>query len=175
MKTISFIPIFACAALMIGTSYAVPSNPTYEQSSAESPSRVVDDGKHAQHEEASDEQPSHRHPSGNKHLRSSATATAGKHAEQVPKQEAFRNSSTMNVRPAALGESGRAAREGLVHNEILNNSALPTRPPSVVPRTGRSANDLRHRGPNPAVIDGAMNSNVRNTGSINGTRMNRRP
>lgn len=172
MKTISFIPIFACAALMTGTSYAVPSNPMYEQSSAESSSRTADDGKHAQPEEASDGRPSHGHASGNKHSRSSATATAGK---STPKREGYLNNSAMNVRPAALGESGRAAKGRLVQDEILNNSALPTRPPSVVPRRGTSANDLRHRGPNPAVIDGAMNSNVRNTGSINGTRMNRRP
>jgi hypothetical protein len=38
-----------------------------------------------------------------------------------------------------------------------------------------SLGDVRHRSPNPAVVAGSVGAHGRNTGTIDGTRMNRRP
>ena len=84
----------------------------------------------------------------------------------------------MNLHQPGSDKSGAAAKGGLIQNETANN-ALPVRPPSAVrprQRVSPSLNNVRHRGPNPAVIGGsAGNSNSRNTGAINGTRMHRKP
>jgi hypothetical protein len=80
----------------------------------------------------------------------------------------------MNLHQPGSNKSGGAAKAGLIRNETVN-MALPVRTPSVVRPTVRSFNNVRHRGPNPAVVAGSVNSDSRNTGAINGTRMNRKP
>ena len=80
----------------------------------------------------------------------------------------------MNLHQPGSDKSGGAAKGGLIQNETVHN-ALPVRPSSVVRPTAPSLNNVRHRGPNPAVIGGSANSDRRNTGAINGTRMNRKP
>ncbi len=69
---------------------------------------------------------------------------------------------------------GGVAKTGFIRNETINN-ALAVRTPSVVRPTVLSPNNVRHRGPNPAVVGGSPNLHSSNTGSINGTRMNRKP
>jgi hypothetical protein len=80
----------------------------------------------------------------------------------------------MNLHHPGSDKFGRAAKGGLIQNETVNK-ALAVRTPSVVRPTVPSFNNVRHRGPNPAVIGGSTNSNRRNNGTINGTHMNRRP
>jgi hypothetical protein len=70
--------------------------------------------------------------------------------------------------------SGAASKSGLVQNETVSN-ALAVRTPSVVRPTAPSFNNVRHRGPNPAVVGGSPPSHSSNTGTINGARMNRKP
>ena len=72
------------------------------------------------------------------------------------------------------GQSGAAAKNGSLRNETVNN-ALAVRGPSVVRPTTPSFGNVRHRGPNPAVVNGAPRAHGRNTAAINGTRMTRRP
>jgi hypothetical protein len=79
------------------------------------------------------------------------------------------------------GNSG-AAKGGLIQNEKASN-AMPVRPRGTVRPTAAtlnpSFNNVRHRGPNSAVVGGSAggsaNLNSSNTGAINGTRMHRKP
>jgi hypothetical protein len=80
----------------------------------------------------------------------------------------------MNLHQPGADKSGGALKGGLIHNEIVNN-ALPVRTQSVVRPAVLSLNNVRHRGPNPAVVGGSVSSDSRNIGAINGTRMNRKP
>ncbi|MGA7447595.1 MAG: hypothetical protein WBQ43_21375 [Terriglobales bacterium] len=60
---------------------------------------------------------------------------------------------------------------------------MPVRPPGTVRPTAAtlnpSLNNVRHRGPNPAVVGGlaggSANLHSSNTGAINGTHMHRKP
>lgn len=165
MKTAQLILAFACAIWIAEPSHAVQ-DPTRAQSSADNP-------KARPKQESSDEEPVHRRVPANKQLRGSRMAAPGTRFQQIPKRDATPGSGAANARSAALGEPGRAAREGFVQNEILNRSALPTRPLRVAPGGSVTANNPRHRSPNPAVVDGSMNA--RNTGAINGTHMVRKP
>jgi hypothetical protein len=79
----------------------------------------------------------------------------------------------MNVYQPGLDKSGGAAKNGFVRNETVNN-ALGVRTPSDVRPAVPLLNNVRHRGPNPAVIGGSLNSHGTNTRTINGTRMNHR-
>ena len=79
----------------------------------------------------------------------------------------------MNLHQPDSNKSSGAAKSGFIRNETVNN-ALGVRPPNVVRPTAPSFNNVRHRGPNPAVVGGSLNSRGSNTGTINGTRMNHR-
>jgi hypothetical protein len=79
----------------------------------------------------------------------------------------------MNVYRPGSDKSGGAAKSGFIRKETVNN-ALAVRAPNVVRPTGPLLDNVRHRGPNPAVVGGSLNSHGTNTGTINGTRMNHR-
>ena len=190
MKTTCLVfMLISCAALMRATSNTAPDNPASQQSSSESATNTgralpresghaaaADDGNQPMDGKASDEPRDQGHSSENNRPRPRIGAEKANQPNQpLNSRERSRYGNEMNVDGPALRQSGSAAKEGLVRDEALDNSALPTRPPSVVPRRGQSPNNVSHRGPNPAVMDGLANSNTRNTGAINGTRMNRRP
>jgi hypothetical protein len=80
----------------------------------------------------------------------------------------------MNLHQPGLDKPGGAAKSGFIRNETVNN-ALAVRTPSVIRPTVPSLDNVRHRGLNPAVVGGSPNSHRRNTGAIDGTRMNRKP
>ena len=80
----------------------------------------------------------------------------------------------MNIHQQGTNKSVGVAKGGLIPNQTVYN-ALPVGTPSAVRPTVPSLNNVHHRGPNSAVIGGSVNSDRRNTGAINGTRMNRRP
>jgi hypothetical protein len=79
----------------------------------------------------------------------------------------------MNLHQPGSDKSSGAAIGGLISGKGVNNRAL-VRPPSVVRPAVPLLNNVRHRGPNPAVVGGSLNSHGTNTGTINGTRMNHR-
>jgi hypothetical protein len=135
----------SCAALMQGTSYAA------------SPQRSSDK--------------SHPH--------SRVGLTAAIRPKQPPtsrKLPLLRNAASF--RQPALDRSGGGAKGGLVQNEAVN-SAQHVRSTSAVRPAAASLNpsliNVRHRGPNPAVVGGSAKLNSSNTGAINGTRMHRKP
>ena len=79
----------------------------------------------------------------------------------------------MNVHQRGSAKSTGGAKSGFIRNEAVNN-ALAVRPPNVVRPTAPSFITVRHRNPNPAVVSGSLTSHGANTGTIDGTRMNRK-
>jgi hypothetical protein len=177
----------SCAALMNGTGYAAPSSPASQQTSPQSAVKAggddprdgehatpADDGKH-HYGKPSDAQRDHRHASDNGHPRSLASLTKANRPKQLlNSRKAAIPGRAMNLHQPDSAKSGGAAKDGLSQNETVNN-ARPVRSPSVVRPSVPSLNNVRHRGANPAVVDGSASTDSRNTGAINGTRMNRRP
>ena len=119
-----------------------------------------------------------QHASDKNHLHSRAGLIAANRSNQLPtsrKRPLPRN--TASPRQPALARSGVAAKGGLIQN-VTTNNGLPVRRTSVPPSVASLnplPNNVRHRGPNPAVVSGSANSGNSNTGAINGTGMHCRP
>jgi hypothetical protein len=190
------------AALMHGRGYAVPSSPASRQTAPESSANTAsehprdparrdaapaDDGRHQPGGKA-DEQPDLRR-AYHKNQRPSGVSLTGLTKANRPNQ--LSNSRQRSLPGNALHQPGSdkpgsVAKGGLIQTETAQN-ALPVRTSSVVRPTVASFNNARpggrswlwsagrHRGPNPAVVGGSANSDSRNTGAMNGTRMNRKP
>ena len=171
---LSLIVTMSWAALMPGTGYAAPSQQTSAESSATDsplagtiPPRNKDLPRHA---------------SDKNHPRSRASLTAANRPKQLPNsRKRSIPGNAMNLHQPGSDKSGGAAKGGLIQNETVSN-ALPVRPPSIVRlrhNAQPSLNNVRHRGPNPAVVGGSAggsaNLDSSNTGAINGTRMHRKP
>jgi hypothetical protein len=157
------------AALMSGTSYAAPSQQTSAESSATTP--VAGN--------PSQEQRCPCHASDKNHPRSRASLTAANHPKQLPNgRKRSIPGNAANLHQPGSGKSDAAAKGRLIQNETTSNAML-VRPPGTVRPTAASLNpslnNVRHRGPNAAVVGGSANFNSSNTGAINGTRMHRKP
>jgi hypothetical protein len=119
-----------------------------------------------------------RHSSDKNQPHNRVGLIAANRSKQLPtsrKHPLPRNAASL--RQPALARSGGAAKGRSIQNETTNR-AVPVRRTSV--RSGvASLNPLpgivRHRGANPAVVNGSANSRNSNTGAINGTGMHRRP
>jgi hypothetical protein len=170
---LSLIAPMSCTALMPGTGYAVASQQASAASSATTP--VAGN--------PSKEQRFPRHASDKNHPRSRASLTAANHPKQLPNsRKRSIPGNAANLHQHDSGKSGAAAKGGLIRNETASN-AIHVRPPGTVRPTAAtlnlSPNNVRHRGPNSAVVGGSAggstNLNSSNTGAINGTRMHRKP
>jgi hypothetical protein len=123
-----------------------------------------------------------QHASDKNQPHSRAGLIAVNRSKQLPtsrKRPLPRNAASL--RQPALARSGGAAKGRLIRNETTDRP-LPGRPTSVRPTVASlnsSLNPLpdnvRRRGPSPAVVSGSANSRNSNTGGINGTGMHRRP
>jgi hypothetical protein len=132
------------------------------------------DGKHPTEGKTSHEQRGHGRLSDTNHPPSRASLTKVNRSQQLPSnRQASLPGNAMNLHQAGSDKSSGPAKSGFIRNETVNN-ALAVRAPSVVRPTVPLLNNVRHRGPNPAVMDGSLNSHGTNTGTINGTRMNHR-
>ena len=170
---LSLIVPMSCTALMLGTGYAAPPQQTSAESSATTPVAGS----------PSKEQRSSLHASVKNHPRSRASLTAANHPKQLPngRKRSIRGNAA-NLHQPGSGNSSAAAKGGLIQNETASN-AMPVRPPGTGRATAAtlnlSINNVRHRGPNSAVVGGSAggsaNLHSSNTGAINGTRMHRRP
>ena len=185
MKAISLLFLaMSFAALMQGTSYAAPSQQTSAESSAKRASDHQHDAEHAappdhgkrrKEGNPSEEQRGPHYVSGKNHPRSRASLSAANRPKQLPgSRKRSIPGNAINLHRSASDKSGGAATGGLIRNETVKK-ALPVRPPSVVKAAVPPLNNVRHRGPNPAVVGGSANSDSRNTGTLNGTRMSRKP
>ena len=175
------------ATLTHGTGYAIPSGPASQQTSPATSTNTVnahpqdaehaapvDGGKRQKDGNPSAERRDHRHVSDENHPRSPATIRKDRPKQLPNSREHFPSGNAMNLHQPGSDKSSGAAKGGLIQNATVNK-ALPVRPPSVVRPTAPLLNNARHRGVNPAVIGGPANSDGRNTGAINGTRVHRRP
>jgi len=170
---LSLIVTMSWAALMPGTSYAASSQQTSAESSATA--TVA--------RNPSKEQISARHASDKNHPRRRASLTVANHPKQLPSGRTRSiPGNAANLHQPGSGKSGAAAKGGLIQNQTASN-AIRVRPPGTVRSTATtlnpSLNNVRHRGPNSAVVGGSAggsaNLNSSNTGAINGTRMHRKP
>ncbi len=170
---LSLVVTMSWAALMPGTSYAASSHQTSDESSATAPLA----------RNSSKEQRYPRHASDKNHPRSRASLTAANRRKQLPiSRRRSIPGNAANLHQPGSGNSGAAAKGGLIQNETASK-AMPVRPPGTVRPTAAtlnpSLNNVRHRGPNPAVVGGlaggSANLHSSNTGAINGTHMHRKP
>ena len=188
MKTACLLLLTIGPGLTHGIAYAAASSPVSQQASPESaatteshhPGDTLHGSPPASAKDQKDGKPSdeegHAHHISEKNLgRSRASFTKANRSTQFPNnRERSPSGNAMNFRQQAFAKSGGAAKGGLIQNETVNN-ALPVRTSRVVRPTVPSLNNVRHRGPNPALVGGSANLHSRNTGAINGTGMNRKP
>ncbi len=187
MKIAWLTVVFTGVVLMHGTGYAELSRPASQEQSPESSANTVsdhprdaehappaDDGRHQTGGKASAEQRDLRGASEKNHPPRRASLTKANRPKQLPhSRQRSLPGNAINLHQPGSDKSGGAAKGGFIQNETVHN-ALPVRTSSVVRPTVPSLNNVRHRGPNPAVVGGLANSDRRNTGVINGTRMNRK-
>lgn len=168
--------LIAFASLTLGTSYAAPSNQdrASQQSSSQTSENTLGDhprdAKHAAPDDGgnpSDERRDHRHISDRIQQRSPATIKDRPKLPNIREHSPSRHA--MNLHQPGSDKSSGAARGGFIQHETVN-SVVPPRSPSVVRPSVPLLNNMRHRGPNPAVVGGSANAG-RNAGAINGTRV----
>jgi hypothetical protein len=165
MKTACFaFLMISCAASMHGTGYAASSDPPFQQAPGGSPA-TAGGGKHQ-----ADGRPSgpkrERRQVLDKSAGSRVSLTKTNSSKRLPGNAA-------NPQPAA-NRAGAAAAKALIPEEAVRRN-VPARPPSSVPPSTSSLNAVRHRGPNPAVVGGSMNSKPGNNGALSGTLVHRQP
>jgi hypothetical protein len=71
-------------------------------------------------------------------------------------------------------QSATVAKSGSIQNKPVTGVSAVRRP-SMFPSASPALDNLRRRGPNPAVISGLGTSKLSETGAINGSRMSRKP
>ena len=179
MKTTGLLLLMMVwAAWTQGTGFAVPSssaNPASGHPGDTERTASPRDGRYQTRGKASDEQRKHGPASGPNHSLSRANLTKANHPKPIPNRSQHSlPGNAMNFHQPSLGKPSGAAKGGLIPNETVHN-ALPVRSSSIVRPAAQSLNNVRHRGPNPAVVGGAPEHHSSNTGAINGTRMNRKP
>ncbi len=76
--------------------------------------------------------------------------------------------------PSRLSQSVVVEKRGSIQNKSVTSVSAVQRQ-SMFPSSSPSLDNLRHRGPNPAVLGGLGTSKPGGTGAINGSRMSRKP
>jgi hypothetical protein len=173
----------SCATLTLGTNFAAPAQKTSSESSTNTVIAHPQDTEHAppagsgnRHKvgKISDGQKDTHNASARNLPRSPAT-TIKVRPKQLPNNRKHSPSKyPTNPHQPGLDKSDALAETGLVHQETFK-SGQAVRPASVARFPVSLRNDVRHRGANPAVIGGPVNSAGRNTGAISGTSVHRRP
>jgi hypothetical protein len=154
-----------CTALVPVASYAASS----QQAS----------GEKQQKERTPDEERTVGGASNRTHSLSRARITAARPPKQLANgQKHSIPGKAANLHASPSDKAGGLATGGLIQNDGVNN-AQRVRPTTLtrpnVASLNPLPNNMRHRGPNPAVVGGSANSNRINAGAINGTNMHRRP
>ena len=172
-----------CAALMCGTDYAAPSAVASQQQSSQSASKTAsndqqngeqaapaDGGKDQRDGRPLDEHGESHHVSDKNHASTPARLVRTNRLGQLA------NNRHRSASPDAPHfRQPDSDISGSIQNEITNN-ALHVRPRNGVVRPiVPSLNNARHLGSNPAAINGSAHLDRKNTATIDGTRMNRKP
>jgi hypothetical protein len=123
---------------------------------------------------APDDQQNHRNISGNKFPTSNSSLSKSNRPSGLPnRHQRSAAEDSKNFHRPGSGKSGGAAKNGFTRNETVNH-ASSNRAPSAAQRSVPSLGNVRHRGPNPAIISRAGSSSTRNTAALDGTHMNRK-
>lgn len=89
--------------------------------------------------------------------------------------EARPTTATPRLQPQSrLSQSAVVEKRGLIQNKSVTSVSAVQRQ-SMFPFSSPSLDNLRHRGPSPAVIGGVGTSKPGGAGAINGSRMSRKP
>jgi hypothetical protein len=139
----------ACATLLPATGYAAPS----QQTAAARAAKTTDDHR----------QDARRRPASDWYRpRGRPNPTAARRPKALP------NRGNRAVSGHAIARRHRPGPDGF-------RGASAAGLPGIGRPAAASLGDVRHRSPNPAVVGGSVGAHGRNTGTIDGTRMNRRP
>jgi hypothetical protein len=164
-----------CVPLILGASDSAASNPAPQQTSRQSSAntaseRSAGEGHTAPAGEAkSGKQRVSRHASGPGNAHSGTNVANANHPKKFPNsQERLTAENPHNLTQSGQSRSAAGVKNGLGKDKTVS-------PPSMFPSSTASLDNVRHRGPNSAVVGGAANSKIGNTALLNGTRMNRRP
>lgn len=166
------------AAWTQGAGFALPSSSENAASSHPADTERTAsprDGSHQTRGNVSDDQRNHGPASGPNHSLSRANLTKASHPMLLPSRgQHSLPGNAMNFRQPSSDRPSVAATGGLIPNETLSKASR-VRMSSVVRPAVPSFNNVRHRGPNPAVVGGSPKIGNSNAGAINGTRTNRKP
>jgi hypothetical protein len=184
MKTAGLVlAMIGCAVLTHGTGNAVPFDPAAQKSSSTRSADTASDRSRAEQATQADgrkqkvdgafsnERQVKRPSSAKNRSSSQERAPKANRPEQLPnRRERSAPGKALAVRASDEDKPGATAKGG-----PTGSHALPVRSPSVTRTAAPPLDNARHRGPNSAVVGGPAISTARNTGAINGTRMNRKP
>ena len=159
--------------VMCGTgSLALPAPPTQQTSSASSSHEAGDHPHEAEQTAATEGMRAKKHADEQQHNRTSSRNLGHSPADptRVNRPRPLLNNrerlaNTTDVHRQVQGNSG-----GVVEGAFMQGKGSKR---SVPAPTGGPPS-MRHRGPNPPIVAGSGNSTSWNTGSINGTRIDRR-
>jgi hypothetical protein len=186
IKYVLFLVI--SSAPMVGRSYAATSNPMPQNAS---PVRSANNSskplRKAQHATVRGRKPSQMRSEKRQNYRSSNASHVATHGSMatVNRSQEFSSSEGHSARSTGdLAKSGQVESSALAKTSALTkkgpmqrkpmNSALAIGSP-VAPSSSPSLGNMRHRGPNPAVIGGSGMPQLSNNTGLNGSRMSRRP
>jgi len=92
---------------------------------------------------------------------------------QVPLGQQGAGEKGLHTRPQrTANKSGSTARQGPSQSRSVSSSAV--RSPRLFPSSSSSLDNVRHRGPNPAVVGGLTNAKATTIGGIDGSRISRK-
>ena len=171
-------------ALLPGTGLVAPQDTAPQQTSPAGATKsgsghwhdaLADQGKDRMRGRPSDRRLNRRHLSEeNRPSGLASTAQTSRPGEIPFNRQHSMAGYPINSLPAGPNRSEVAAKRVLIHNQV-GNVALSTRLHSIATHTASPPSGGQHRGSNPPVIVGSANSKTGNTGTINGTHMNRKP
>jgi hypothetical protein len=186
MKSIGLVILMlGCAGWSVRATYAGQSVASSQQASPRSAANAAGDhSREADHAAAgdagthigkpSDDQQNHRKISSNKPPGGNPSLTKSNRRNELTNgRERSGSDDSKNSHRPGTDKSRGAAQNGLARTGTINHAASDRTPGSVRPVVP-SLSNVRHRGPNPAIIGGAENSNSRITAALDGTHMNRK-
>ena len=186
MKAVGLIFLtLGCAAWTFGAAYPAQSVATAQQTTRGSAANAM--GNHTREAEhaapndrgthigkPSDDQQNSPKVSGNKSpISNPSPSKSNRPNEIVNRRERSVSEDSKNSDRSGADRSAGAARNGLARSETVNH-APSIREPSAVRPSVPSLSNVRHRGPNPAIVGGLGSSNARNTAALDGAHMNRK-
>ena len=163
MKISLLILLVISGALTLGASDATASNPAPQK--LEGAASTAPAGKRrVQHRAAKANQvPKPPHVANTNRL------------ERPANGQARSTTATPRLQPRSrLSQSVVFEKRGSIQNKSVTSVSAVQRQ-SMFPSSSPSLDNLRHRGPNPAVLGGLGTSKPGGTGAINGSRMSRKP